>query len=55
MKSSNIPKEMAMKNKEALVDCLSYMDEHGQSAPLPKKEEFIADLKEGLLHLAFFI
>lgn len=55
LKSSNISKEMAMKNKEALVDCLSYMEEHSDSVPLPKKEEFIADLKEGLLHFAFFI
>lgn len=36
-----------MKNKEALVDCLSYMDKQIKPAPLPKKEDFIADMKEG--------
>lgn len=41
-----------MKNKEALVDCLSYMEEHSKPTPLPRKEEYYADLQEGLFLFA---
>lgn len=48
LEASNIPKEMAMKNKEALVDCLSYMEEQSKPIPLPKKEDYIAEMNEGI-------
>lgn len=41
LKSSNISKDMAMKNKEALVDCFTYMEEQAKQVPLPKMEDFI--------------
>lgn len=48
LEASNIPKEMAMKNKEALVDCLSYMEEQSKPIPLPKKEDYITEMNEGI-------
>lgn len=39
---------MAMKNKEALVDCFAYMEDHSKPAPLPKVEDFIQELDQGL-------
>lgn len=48
LKSSNISKDMAMKNKEALVDCFAYMEDHSKPAPLPKVEDFIQELDQGL-------
>ena len=47
LKSSNISKDMAMRNKEALVDCFTYMEEQAKQAPLPKMEDFIEDLRQG--------
>ncbi|KAK8796018.1 hypothetical protein WA171_003982 [Blastocystis sp. BT1] len=46
LKSSNISKDMAMKNKEALVDCFAYMEDHSKPAPLPKVEDFIQELDQ---------
>lgn len=38
-----------MKNKEALVDCFTYMEEQAKQVPLPKMEDFIEDLRQGRL------
>lgn len=35
-----------MKNKEALVDCFTYMEEQAKSAPLPTMDDFIQDLRK---------
>ena len=48
LKTSNIPKDMVMKNKEALVHCLSYMDKQNKPVPLPKKEDFITEMRKGI-------
>ena len=36
-----------MRNKEALVDCFTYMEEQAKQVPLPKMEDFIEDLRQG--------
>ena len=38
-----------MRNKEALVDCFTYMEEQAKQVPLPKMEDFIEDLRQGRL------
>lgn len=47
LQTSNIPKDMAMKNKEALVDCFTYIEEQDKPAPLPKISEFVEELRQG--------
>ena len=54
LKSSNISKDMAMRNKEALVDCFTYM-EQAKQVPLPKMEDFIEDLRQGGLLFAWMM
>ena len=53
LKSSNISKDMAMKNKEALVDCFAYIEDHSKAAPLPKVDDFIQDLEQGLYSFSY--
>ena len=47
LQTSNISKDMAMKNKEALVDCFTYIEEQDKPAPLPKISEFVEELRQG--------
>ncbi|KAK8829935.1 hypothetical protein WA577_001326 [Blastocystis sp. JDR] len=46
LQTSNISKDMAMKNKEALVDCFTYMDSQNKPAPLPKVSDFAEELRQ---------
>ena len=48
VRTSNIPKEMAMKNKDALVDCINFFTKQ-EKPVLPKKKDFIDNIKEGTL------
>ena len=48
VRTSNIPKEMAMKNPDALVNCIKLITKQEKPA-LPKKQEFIDNIKEGVL------
>ena len=47
LQTSNISKDMAMKNKEALADCFTYMDSQNKPAPLPKVSDFAEELRQG--------
>ena len=47
LQTSNISKDMAMKNKEALVDCFTYIDSQNKPAPLPTVSVFTEEMRQG--------
>ena len=48
LRAANIPKEMAMKHKDAIVDVLSYVMKAPEPAPLQATQDFEKDLDSGM-------
>ena len=48
LRAANIPKEMAMKHKDAIVDVLSYVMKAPEPAPLQATQDFEKDLDSGI-------
>ena len=47
LKANNITQDMAIKNKDAIADCLSLLNDSYRAMPLPDAEEWDRELDKG--------
>lgn len=52
MRANNISKDMAMGNKDALIDCVNFLTQAPKVEALPDSQEFDKDMEKGWIVLS---